>query len=796
MRLCNRLVFFFLMALLGLAALPMTAIATPSYTVNNDGTVTDSTTGLTWKRCAEGQTWTGTTCTGSATAYTWDQANARTSTFAGYSDWRLPNIRELQTIVDRTVYSPAIDRTVFPNAPESNCWSASALAGYSNDAWSVDFGNGYAGSNSKNHSFPVRLVRGGQSFSLLGLSRPSTDYSDNGGGTVVHTPTGLIWKRCSEGQTWTGSTCSGDATTYTWDEAVTLTGSFAGHDDWRVPTEEELISLVDYTIRYPGPTINNTWFPNTPASYFWSASADANVSASAWFVHFDYGYAHNLYKFVSFQVRLVRGGQSFGFLALAAARTGTGNGTITSSPAGINCGSDCSEDYSSGTSVTLTATPASGSQFTGWSGDCSNSGNTCTVDMTAAKDVTASFALITYSLTINKSGSGSGTVTSSPSGINCGTGCATSVRSYNGGTSVTLTASAASGSTFAGWSGSGCSGTGTCTVALSTARTVTASFKANQTISALTFAPATLTVGGTTTASATATSSLAVTFSSTTPSICTVNGRTVTAVSAGTCTIAANQTGNANYNAAPRITRNLTIAIPRPDFVVTGITLTPPSPTANGTFSVNVTVRNQGTAAGDGGQLVLWTNQALDQNCDTPGDRTLAVGTLAVGASRVLTVSGLAAGSAGNKTLHAAVDNACAIGESNEINNQRSQTYTVVPPPSPDLVVTGITLTTSPMANGTFSARVTVRNQGTVDANGGKLIVWANQPTTQGCASSGNNSATLGLLSSGVDTIVNFSSLPAGSAGSKTFRAFVDSNCAITESNETNNQRTLTYTVR
>jgi outer membrane protein OmpA-like peptidoglycan-associated protein len=78
-----------------------------------------------------------------------------------------------------------------------------------------------------------------------------------------------------------------------------------------------------------------------------------------------------------------------------------------------------------------------------------------------------------YTLTVQKSGSGSGTVTSSPSGINCGSDC---TETYNAGTIVTLTAVAASGSIFQGWSGSGCSGTGTCTVTMETSKTLTAAF--------------------------------------------------------------------------------------------------------------------------------------------------------------------------------------------------------------------------------------------------------------------------------------------------------------------------------
>ncbi|MFN4320364.1 MAG: InlB B-repeat-containing protein, partial [Aquificaceae bacterium] len=78
---------------------------------------------------------------------------------------------------------------------------------------------------------------------------------------------------------------------------------------------------------------------------------------------------------------------------LTVTKQGTGSGTVTSSPAGINCGSDCSEAYNSGTVVTLTATPATGSTFGGWSGACSSCGNntTCQITMDANKTCTATF---------------------------------------------------------------------------------------------------------------------------------------------------------------------------------------------------------------------------------------------------------------------------------------------------------------------------------------------------------------------------------------------------------------------
>jgi len=135
---------------------------------------------------------------------------------------------------------------------------------------------------------------------------------------------------------------------------------------------------------------------------------------------------------------------------LTVTKDGAGDGTVTSSPAGIDCGSDCSESFDQGTSVILTATAASGSTFGGWSGDADCSDGVVTMD--ANKTCTATFnpQVVGYTLTVSKSGTGSGTVTSNPSGIDCGSDCS---ESYNQGTSVTLTATPASGSTFGGWTG-------------------------------------------------------------------------------------------------------------------------------------------------------------------------------------------------------------------------------------------------------------------------------------------------------------------------------------------------------
>jgi hypothetical protein len=136
---------------------------------------------------------------------------------------------------------------------------------------------------------------------------------------------------------------------------------------------------------------------------------------------------------------------------------------------GSSCAASCTKSFNTGSSVTLSAAPAAGYTFAGWGGACSGTGN-CALAMDAAKTVTASFAVGTATLAVSVSGSGS--VNSTPSGINCGAACAAP---FALGSNVTLTAAAAPGMNFTGWSGA-CSGTGSCTVAMTQASSVGAAF--------------------------------------------------------------------------------------------------------------------------------------------------------------------------------------------------------------------------------------------------------------------------------------------------------------------------------
>jgi hypothetical protein len=228
-------------------------------------------------------------------------------------------------------------------------------------------------------------------------------------------------------------------------------------------------------------------------------------------------------------------------------KVGTGTGTVTSSPAGISCGPDCSEIYTAGITVTLMASSDTSSTFGGWSGGGCTGTGTCSVTMNAEKTVTATFTLKTYTITasagtggsispsgnvsvshgssqtfsitpntnyhiadvlidgnsagavttysfgnvtanhtisasfaqnsytlsVTKTGTGTGAITSSPGGISCGSDCS---EIYTVGTAVTLTASSDTSSTFGGWSGGGCTGTGTCSVTMNAEKAITATF--------------------------------------------------------------------------------------------------------------------------------------------------------------------------------------------------------------------------------------------------------------------------------------------------------------------------------
>ncbi len=157
---------------------------------------------------------------------------------------------------------------------------------------------------------------------------------------------------------------------------------------------------------------------------------------------------------------------------LSVNRDGTGSGTVTSNPAGIDCGVTCANDFDYGTVVTLTATATTGSTFMGWSGAACSGPGDCLVTMSMTETVTATFTLNQYTLDVSKTGSG--TVSSNPAGIDCGGDC---TEDYDYGTVVTLTATPDSGWGFFGWEGDLSGSTNPIAITIDGNKTVTAVFK-------------------------------------------------------------------------------------------------------------------------------------------------------------------------------------------------------------------------------------------------------------------------------------------------------------------------------
>ena len=235
---------------------------------------------------------------------------------------------------------------------------------------------------------------------------------------------------------------------------------------------------------------------------------------------------------------------------VSVSRAGTGTGTVTSSPSGINCGTSCSTTVVGGTAVTLSAIAAGGSIFSGWSGNGACSGGSFTVTSNIGCTATFNLAPLTYTLTLARAGTGSGTITSSPTGINCGSTCSAT---FNSGAAVTLTATAASGSVFAGWSGNGCS-SGSVTLVANTTCTATFNLqtfsltvaRAGTGSGAVTSSPAGINCGSI--CSATFSSGAAVTLTATAASGSVFAGWSGTGCSSGSITVNSNVNCTATFN--------------------------------------------------------------------------------------------------------------------------------------------------------------------------------------------------------------------------------------------------------
>jgi Protein of unknown function (DUF1566) len=254
-----------------------------SYDTSVPGIVTDRVSGLVWERTPSSATYTRE----AAAAY------CASRTLDNHSDWRLPSLIELVSLVDFTVSRPAIDSVTFPGTQAGSYWSSTVCASSSPDNWRVSFDDGSTSTSTVSFAPDPALVRCVRSDA----APPARCYSAGAryqatDGLVVDSATGLTWQQ-------------GVLLPHaTWASATSYCQSLGG--GFRLPSMKELQTLLDLTVTSPGPTIDSTAFPSSPADFTWTSSPDLAVPTEVWEIYFGFGSSGGFGQNSTDPVRCVR----------------------------------------------------------------------------------------------------------------------------------------------------------------------------------------------------------------------------------------------------------------------------------------------------------------------------------------------------------------------------------------------------------------------------------------------------------------------------------------------------------
>ncbi len=251
--------------------------------------VTDNTTKLQWQDDA----------IVTSNDINWTEANSYCSSLIlnGVAGWRLPSRDELESIVDRGKHSPALSED-FKNIFLYSYWSSTTNVNHTSSAWNVGFVAGYSNGFNKTQSLYVRCVRGGQ-FDNLSFSRDVTTE------IVTNNVSNLQWQDDAD-------VSDNYYNRKSWIEAIAYCEALtmAGQTDWRLPNNNELLSIIDSS-QY-NPVINNI-FTNISSFFYWSSTTSTYPSyyntPHAWNVEFSSGNAGAYDKANTYNVRCVRGGE-------------------------------------------------------------------------------------------------------------------------------------------------------------------------------------------------------------------------------------------------------------------------------------------------------------------------------------------------------------------------------------------------------------------------------------------------------------------------------------------------------
>ena len=462
-------------------------MALSRFTVSGD-CVTDNLTGLMWAKngnLPNGlKTWQG--------VLDFVASLNNGTGLCGYHDWRVPNINELESLLNVGEGDSAtwLNSQGFSNVQSPIYWSSTTTAGSTVSAWAVTMGYGFvSGDNKSDYRYYVWPVRSGQSGTLVpseiwmtgqttsyalgddgdlekGVAWPSPRFMDHGNGTITDNLTGLMWTKNANlaggGKPWQ------EALDYV--KSINSGAGLGGYHDWRLPNRKELFSLIDHS----------KWDPALPASHpfqnvqsygYWSSTSVADTGifshSCAWVVFMWYGDVYVNAKGGGYDVWPVRSGQGpLGYPDISVTPNPVEFGSVNvgaTSDQTATIKNDGNADLVVG-AITQPSQPFSKIQDN-CSGQTIAPNATCTVMYRFAPTTLGNFSSssnipsndpdenpvtltlngigsVYYTITTSVNPPGAGTVTLNPAG---GT--------YTAGTMVTLTATANSGYSFSTWSG-------------------------------------------------------------------------------------------------------------------------------------------------------------------------------------------------------------------------------------------------------------------------------------------------------------------------------------------------------
>jgi hypothetical protein len=363
--------------------------------------VTDNLTGLVWLKAPV------------SALRNWEDAlaNAVSLDKCGYTDWRLPNILELESLVNLGQTGSASwliqPENGFVGIAANKYWSSTTASSATENAWAIDFSDNGRNIVSKSSllltlpvhgttdDFPAKLWRTGQIASYgtgddgdlkRGIGWPSPRFLSLGNETVKDNLTGLIWT--ANANTPGPTACGSGVAKISYDSYLFVqclnNNNYLGYNDWRVPNRKELQSLIDHSQSNPALPEGN---PFTGSGTYWSSDTYVNQCNLGWAIDMATGLVIESYKNPTnaFHVWPVRGP-----LSLQVLLAGDGVGSINGSQ--ISCyGDKCLGLYNNHEEITITAETSTDSIFGGWTGCPSASGQECTFVMNTDITVTATF---------------------------------------------------------------------------------------------------------------------------------------------------------------------------------------------------------------------------------------------------------------------------------------------------------------------------------------------------------------------------------------------------------------------